>query len=95
MDDDKFVITLRVAGDMFPLTIRRSEEVFYRKAAEMIDKQINLLRGKYGERIADKQVKMTALNFALNLVKKENQQEVEPIFERLEMLDKEIVNLLK
>ena len=95
MDDDKFVITLRVAGDMFPLTIRRSEEILYRKAAEMIDKQINLLRGKYGERIADKQVKMTALNFALNLVKKENQQEVEPIFERLEMLDKEIVNLLK
>ena len=95
MEDEKFAITLRVAGDAFPLTIRRSEEIYYRQASQMIDNLLNNIRSRYGDRIAYRQMKMVALNLALNLVKKEDVQSTDPIFESLEFLDKEVVELLK
>lgn len=95
MEDEKFAITLRVAGDAFPLTIRRSEEIYYRKASSMIDNLLNNIRNRYGDRIADKQMQMVALNLALNLVKKEDQQSIDPVFESLDFLDKEVVEILK
>lgn len=96
MEDEKFTITLRVAGEVFPLTIRMSEEEHYRKASVMIDHLLNSIRSKYGDRItADRLMKMVALNLALNLTKKENAQDTQPIFDRLEELDKEVVSLLK
>lgn len=94
MENEKFTITLRVAGDLFPLTVRRNEEELYRKAADMIDNKLNFFRERYGEGIADKQMKMVALNIAFNLIKKEHLQDTSPIFERLEDLDKEIQTLL-
>ena len=95
MADDKFLITLSVAGDKFQLNIRRSEEELYRRAAKMIDDKLNFFRNKYGEGIADKQLKMVALNIALNLVKNEYAQDAGPVFERLEQLDREVQELLK
>ena len=94
-ENEKFNITITVAGEKFPLHIRRTEEELYRRAAKMIDEKLNFYRSKYGEGIADKQLKMVALNIALNLVKTENTQDATPIFERLERLDQEVQQLLK
>lgn len=95
MEEDKITINLRVAGDVFNLTIRRSEEIYYRDAVKKIENQLNFFRNRFGESIADKQMKMVALNLAFNLVKKEEAQDDSPIFERLDSLDKQLVDLLK
>lgn len=95
MENDKFIITLTVAGDKFPLTIKRSEEELYRRAAAMINDKLNQLRSRYGEGIADKQMKMVALTIAVNYTKTENMQSAGPVFERLEQLDHEVMELLK
>lgn len=95
MGNEKFNIVLTVAGEKFPLTIQRSDEEIYRRAAKMIDDKLNLFRSRYGETIADKQMKMVALTMAVNLVKSENISSAAPVFERLEQLDKEVQELLK
>ena len=46
MADEKFNITLRVAGENFTLTIRRSDEQIYRDAAKLIDEKLNLYRSR-------------------------------------------------
>lgn len=95
MQNERFNIVLTVAGDKFPLTIPRSDEEVYRRAAKMIDDKLNLFRSRYGENIADKQMKMVALTMAVNLVKTEHLSNAAPVFERLEQLDKEVQELLK
>lgn len=95
MEDDKMTITLLVAGDRFSITIRRSEEEYYRKAAVMTNNLQSSINKTYGDRIAaDRLIKMVALNLALNLVKKEDVQDTLPIFDNLADLDKEVVELL-
>jgi cell division protein ZapA len=95
MADEKFNITLRVAGENFTLTIRRSDEQIYRDAAKLIDEKLNLYRSRYGENVADKQLRMVALTIAVNLKRNEHIADSTPIFERLELLDKDVVDLLK
>ena len=95
MADEKFNITHRVAGENFTLTIRRSDEQIYRDAAKLIDEKLNLYRSRYGENVADKQLRMVALTIAVNLKRNEHIADSTPIFERLELLDKDVVDLLK
>lgn len=94
MEDEKFTITLTVAGEKFPTKIRRSDEELYRRATKMIDNKLNFYRSHYGQSIAGKEMQMVALNLAVNLVKTEDQQDAGPIFDRLEQLDKEVQELL-
>lgn len=95
MVSERFNIVLNVAGEKFQITIQRSEEEIYRRAAKMIDDKLNQFRSRYGENIADKQMKMVALTMAVNLVKNETLSDASPVFERLEQLDKEVQELLK
>ena len=95
MQDEKFNIVLSVAGDKFTLTIKRSEEEYYRRAEKMINDQLNSLRLRFGENIADKLVKMVALTIGVNYCKTENMQSAAPVIERLEQLDMEVQELLK
>ena len=47
------------------------------------------------ENVADKQLRMVALTIAVNLKRNEHIADSTPIFERLELLDKDVVDLLK
>ena len=95
MEDEKFTITLTIAGEKFPTVIKRSDEELYRNATKLIDKKLNFYRNLYGPKIAGKEMQMVALNLAVNLVKTENLQDAGPVFDRLEQLDKEVQDLLK
>ena len=48
MGDEKLILTLEIAGNRYPLKIRRSEEQAYRDAAARINRKINQYRVAYG-----------------------------------------------
>lgn len=49
MNDDKFLINLRVDGRTFPLRVMRSEEWAFRKAAKIIDDKLNRYKIAFGD----------------------------------------------
>jgi len=48
MGDEKFLLTLEVAGRKYPLKIKRSEEEAFRYAAKKINTKINQYRVAFG-----------------------------------------------
>jgi len=48
MGDEKFLLTLEVAGRKYPLKIKKSEEQSFREAAKRINTKINQYRVAYG-----------------------------------------------
>lgn len=48
MGDEKFLLTLEIAGKRYPLKIRKSEEQAFRDAAAKINRRINQYRVAYG-----------------------------------------------
>ena len=49
MGDEKFLLTLEIAGRKYPLRIKRSDEQAFREAAKRINIKINQYRVAYGE----------------------------------------------
>jgi len=48
MGDEKFLLTLEIAGKRYPLKIKRSEEQAFRDAAKKINTKVNQYRVAYG-----------------------------------------------
>ncbi len=48
MGDEKFLLTLEVAGRRYPLKIKKSDEQSFRDAAKKINTKINQYRVAYG-----------------------------------------------
>mgnify|MGYP001357132363 CR=1 FL=1 len=48
MGDEKFLLTLEVAGRRYPLKIKRSDEQAFRTAAKQIDIKVNQYRVEFG-----------------------------------------------
>lgn len=48
MGDEKFLLTLEIAGRRYPLKINRSDEQAFRNAANKINRKINQYRVAYG-----------------------------------------------
>lgn len=53
MGDEKFLLTLEVAGRKYPLKIKKSDEQAFRDAAKKINTKINQYRVAYGGKLPD------------------------------------------
>lgn len=69
MEDRELGINLIIDGTSFPLTIKASEEPYYRQAARLVNNTLSLYKelftGEEGVRV----MTMTALDIAFNSVK--------------------------
>ena len=61
MGDEKFLLTLEIAGRRYPLRIKQSEEQAFRDAAKKINNKINQYRIVYGGENSD----MTTQDFVV------------------------------
>lgn len=69
MNDDTLKITLHIHGTEFKLNINRSEEIYYRKAEQEINKVYASYCTKYSSvRDQNKLSAMTLLHFAVHLL---------------------------
>ena len=91
-DNDEFKIQLRVADKVYPVFCKRKEEGLFRKAATNINDK--LLR--YGSRFSGVKFEMrdllamVAVHVSVDNLLLKQKEEVSPVFERIELLNKEL-----
>lgn len=94
MNGEKITIRVNIAERYYPLTIARSEEEAIRKMA----KQINEVLFQYSQRYPGKETQdymaMTLLQYALQTQSLSNQNNIAPILEKMEQLNKDLEGFL-
>ncbi len=95
--NDEFIIQLRIAGKTYPLHCPRTkvDEAFARKAAEQINEQMAVYQKAFAENLDAKDLlAMVALQLSLADVKKVEDQNVSPVFDKLQELNQELEQYL-
>lgn len=99
MGDEKFLLTLEVAGRKYPLKIKRSEEEAFRYAAKKINTKINQYRVAFGgensrmttqDFMAMTAIQALAENFSLG-----DKNNTKPFEDKIDSLISELDNYLK
>ncbi len=99
MGDEKFLLTLEIAGKKYPLKIKRSEEQSFREAAKRINIKINQYRVAYGganspmttqDFLAMTAIQALAENFTLG-----NKNNTKPFEDKIDSLISELDDYLK
>ncbi len=86
---DKFNITLKVAGKVFPLPIERHKEEHYRRAERQVNAVIDAFRKRY--RVdEDECLAMAALQMAVTCVELEMRGNMDSDEEQLREVEKQL-----
>ena len=72
MTDEKFNIQLRIANKTYPITVNRSTEETYRKAAKLIQQRIDRYTASFFAEDKQDYYAMVMLDLAIALVKEQN-----------------------
>lgn len=97
MENDKIRIQLHMGGVSFPITIARSDEEIYRKAAKRVDSLIKSYSELYGGNAMSKVLIPVMAAFHVSLEKEltEQEQDMRPLMGRITELDDELRDYLK
>jgi len=97
MPTDFFKIQLYVAEKHYPLTCRRVDEGIYRKAATNINEKIIRYSSKFpaAELGLKDLLAMAAIDISAENLKIKQIQNISPVFDKIEALDKELEEYLK
>lgn len=88
--DEMMKINLRIDGELYPLTIRRSDELLYRLAAKEVNDRLNKYRQEYPGLKYEKYLTMVALEMAFKNISMKDRNDTAPYQEKLAELTKEI-----
>ena len=94
MEDRELGINLIIDGTSYPLTIKASEEPYYRQAARLVNNTLSLYKelfmGEGGVRV----MTMVALDIAFKSVKETNEAGSAEVMQRINELTRLIGNTL-
>ncbi|MGW8315365.1 MAG: cell division protein ZapA [Bacteroidales bacterium] len=93
--DEQLSIKVQIAERFYPLKIKRQDEEKIRKAAKMINDKVLQYKQRYTDKDAQDFMAMAALQFVINLLDCERQQNVVSLEKELEGLSSELDDLLK
>ena len=95
MEDRELGINLIIDGISYPLTIKASEEPYYRQAARMVNNTLSLYKeiftGEEGVRV----MTMVALDIAFNSIKGGENSNSEEVMRKISELTRLVENTLK
>lgn len=99
MGDEKFIVTLEIAGRRYPLNIKRSEEQAFRDAQRRIERKISQYRIKYGGANSDATIQdfvvMTALQVLVENFSLTGKNNTKPFEDKINSLIGELDDYLK
>jgi len=95
MTEDMLSIKVQIAERFYPLKIKRQDEEKIRKAAKLINDKVLQYKQRYTDKDTQDFVAMAALQFVINLIDCEQQQNVVSLEEELGSLSSELDELLK
>ncbi len=93
--DEPLSIKVQIAERFYPLKIKRQDEEKIRKAAKLINDKVLQYKQRYADKDTQDFVTMAALQFVINLLDCEQQQNVVSLSEELGVLSSELDELLK
>jgi cell division protein ZapA (FtsZ GTPase activity inhibitor) len=93
--DEQLSIKVQIAERFYPLKIKQKDEEKIRKAAKLINDKILQYKQKYTDKDAQDFMAMAALQFVINLLDCEQQQNVVSLGKELVDLSGELDELLK
>ncbi|MGL5958864.1 MAG: cell division protein ZapA [Phocaeicola sp.] len=88
--DDSFKVHLLIDNERYPLTIKRSEEEYYRNAAKQINDKLTKYRSRFPNFMLEKHWAMAALELALENRTLKGKNDTIPYQEQIEKLMKEV-----
>ncbi len=95
MTEDMLSIKVQIAERFYPLKIKRQDEEKIRKAARSINDKVLQYKQRYTDKDTQDFMAMAALQFVINLIDCEQQQNVVSLEEELNNLSSELDDLLK
>ena len=95
MMDDMLSIKVQIAERFYPLKIKRQDEEKIRKASKLINDKVLQYKQRYTDKDTQDFMAMAALQFVINLIDCEQQQNVVSLEEELGNLSSELDELLK
>jgi cell division protein ZapA (FtsZ GTPase activity inhibitor) len=95
MMGDQLSIKVQIAERFYPLKIMRNDEEKIRKAARLINDKVLQYKQRYTDKDAQDFITMAALQFVINLLDCEQQQNVVSLEKELVDLSGELDELLK
>lgn len=94
MDQDRYVINLRVGNNTHQVTVTREMEPFFRNAAELINERYNKYRQSYQNQDTDKYNAVVMLDIAVRYLKIKDNQDTKPLMDSIIQLTEEVENTL-
>jgi len=95
MVEEQLSIKVQIAERFYPLKIKRKDEEKIRKAARLINDKVLQYKQRYTDKDAQDFMAMAALQFVINLLDCEQQQNVVSLEKELVDLSSELDELLK
>jgi cell division protein ZapA len=95
MMEDMLSIKVQIAERFYPLKIKRQDEEKIRKASKLINDKVLQYKQRYTDKDTQDFMAMAALQFVINLIDCEQQQNVVSLEEELGVLSSELDELLK
>jgi len=95
MNEEMLSIKVQVAERFYPLKIKRQDEEKIRKAARLINDKVLQYKQRYTDKDTQDFMAMAALQFVINLLDCEQQQNVVSLEKELGVLSSELDELLK
>ncbi|HER09137.1 MAG TPA: cell division protein ZapA [Bacteroides sp.] len=93
--EEQLSIKVQIAERFYPLKIQRQDEEKIRKAARLINDKILQYKQRYTDKDAQDFIAMAALQFVINLLDCEQQQNVVSLEKELGLLSSELDEMLK
>ena len=93
--EEQLSIKVQIAERFYPLKIQRKDEEKIRKAAKLINDKVLQYKQRYTDKDAQDFMAMAALQFVINLLDCEQQQNVVSLEKELGVLSSELDELLK
>ena len=95
MKNEMLSIKVQIAERFYPLKIKQQDEEKIRKAAKLINDKVLQYKQRYTDKDAQDFMAMAALQFVINLLDCEQQQNVVSLEKELGILSSELDELLK
>ena len=95
--DENFKIRLTLADKSYPFTCKRSDEWKVRKAARNLNDKINAYSSHYSKANFEMNDLLTlaGFHFSLATLENENREDMSPMFDKIEQLNKELEEYIK
>jgi cell division protein ZapA len=95
MMEDQLSIKVQIAERFYPLKIKRQDEEKIRKAARLINDKVLQYKQRYTDKDSQDFMAMAALQFVINLIDCEQEQNVVSLEKELGVLSSELDEILK